>query len=85
MKQRTYLITLHLFDHLARSLPLISEIRKRRNVTSPVRRSFVTPGLTSLSSHISTGNTEPGNPGEFLNTDDLGGQTTRNVVAEPMP
>jgi hypothetical protein len=47
MKQRTYLITLHLFDHLARSLPT-SENFERQNVTSSVRRRFAQADLVRL-------------------------------------
>ena len=72
VKQRTYLATLLLFGHLALYLatllfiwspcpvaPRLREIRERRNVTSSVRRPSLKglSSLTSLSSHISTGNT----------------------------
>jgi hypothetical protein len=72
VKQTTYLAilparlaTLPAFGHLARSLLRVKEIPRRRNVTSSVRRRFATPGLnslSSLSSHISTGNTTPALP-----------------------
>ena len=48
MKQRTYLITLHLFDHLAQSLPTPEKFEKRRNVTSPARHRFAQGDLVRL-------------------------------------
>jgi hypothetical protein len=68
------LTTLHLFDHLARSLST-SEKFERRNVTSSVRRRFAQRDLVRLLRFLrtfSTGNTTPATPGEFLNPDDLG-------------
>jgi hypothetical protein len=85
VKQRTYLIT------LPDRPPRIREIRRRRNVTSSVRRRFVQGDLVRLLRFLrtfSTGNTTPAipvNSSTPTTWGDLGAQTTRNVVAEPMP
>jgi len=53
MKQRTYWITLHLFDHLAQSLPTPEKFEKtKRNLScaTPLRSRGLS-SLTSLSSH----------------------------------
>jgi hypothetical protein len=75
MKQRTYLITLP--DHPPHQR---NSKKTKRNLfcATPLRPRGLS-SLTSLSSHIFYRQHNPGNPGEFLNSDDLGGQTTRNV------
>ena len=69
VKQRTYLATLLSFGHLALIIwppcpiaPYTREMRKRRNLTSSVRRRFAQgdlSSLTSLSSHIFYRHTVP--------------------------
>ncbi len=80
--------TKDLFDHLARSpcpiAPRIRQTRERRNVTSSMRLRLAQGlnSLSSLSSHISTGNTTPALPPRRLYSWSFSISSTRSLGTE---